>query len=77
MRALENVIGHACMMTLGETGDVQNLPEYLRAPTSEPAEQAKPPADSLEDHERLLIVDALARAKGNQSQSGPFASDRP
>ena len=69
VRELENVIGHACMMTLGDTGDVQDLPEYLRTATSETAAQVTPSLESLEDHERLLIVDALARAEGNQSQA--------
>ena len=30
VRELENAIGHACMMTRGETIDVRDLPEYLR-----------------------------------------------
>jgi DNA-binding NtrC family response regulator len=69
VRELENVIGHACMMTLGDTADVQDLPEYLRLPSAETAEADTTRSGSLEDHERLLIVDALARAEGNQSQA--------
>lgn len=30
VRELENVIGHACMMAMGEVIDVTDLPEYLR-----------------------------------------------
>ncbi|MDP9171976.1 MAG: sigma-54 dependent transcriptional regulator, partial [Acidobacteriota bacterium] len=32
VRELENVLGHACIMALGETIDVQDFPEYLRFP---------------------------------------------
>ena len=32
IRELENVIGHACMMVLGDTIDARDLPDYLRAP---------------------------------------------
>src|SRR6266567_3536295 len=32
VRELENVIGHACMMVMGDTIDVQDLPEYLWEP---------------------------------------------
>ena len=32
IRELENVIGHGCMMAPGSTVDIQDLPEYLRAP---------------------------------------------
>ena len=32
VRELENVLGHACIMAVAETIDVQDLPEYLRFP---------------------------------------------
>ncbi len=76
IRELENVIGYACMMVLGETIDVQDLPEYLRFPlraNSAPASgghSAAAPAPTegtFEEHEKRLIAEALAHANGNQS----------
>ncbi len=34
VRELENVLGHACMMALGDTIDVQDLPGYMRSPSA-------------------------------------------
>jgi DNA-binding NtrC family response regulator len=72
VRELENALGHACMMALGETIDVQDLPDYLRFSTrsSSPAD----PVDSLNEvtfdaHEKRLIADALRKANGNQSEA--------
>jgi DNA-binding NtrC family response regulator len=81
IRELENVLGHACMMAVAQTVDVQDFPDYLRFPDrtatrSSPARAgAAAPvptvADdaSFEDHEKHLIAEALARANGNQSQA--------
>ena len=82
VRQLENVIGHACMMAMGETIDVADLPESLRqiseADRSQPSNPAsaygEPHPDetaavSLEDHEKQLLSDALNRAGGNQSEA--------
>jgi DNA-binding NtrC family response regulator len=71
IRELENVIGHACMMVLGEMIDVPDLPDYLRSPARHPASPAMvaSPADSFEEHEKRLIHEALARAEGNQSKA--------
>jgi len=85
VRELENVIGHACMMVLGDTIDVGDLPEYLRVGrpvvVSEAAAAAAveaagmPPAmsgsevGSLEEQEKILIMRALETAGGNQSQA--------
>src|SRR6185437_9146514 len=73
VRELENVIGHGCMMALGETIDIQDLPEYLRFPSMAPggaAAGASIAGDaSFEDHEKRLIAEALAKAGGNQSQA--------
>ena len=77
VRELENAIGHACMMVLSETIDIADLPEYLRTQSPQPimAAQIKSPlgmgsADSLlEDTERRLISDALAKSSGNQSEA--------
>jgi DNA-binding NtrC family response regulator len=74
VRELENVIGHACMMALGDTVDVQDLPAYLQVRESqdEPAAAMAAPGSNvatLEEQERLLIVRALQAAGGNQSQA--------
>jgi DNA-binding NtrC family response regulator len=78
IRELENTLGHACMMTMGETIDVEDLPQNVRAtewrkhaiaatPDVAPAAVDEPP--SFEDHEKSLLVDALERARGNQSEA--------
>jgi DNA-binding NtrC family response regulator len=78
IRELENTLGHACMMTMGEMIDVEDLPQNVRAtegrkhaiaatPDVAPAAMDEPP--SFEDHEKSLLVDALERARGNQSEA--------
>jgi DNA-binding NtrC family response regulator len=80
IRELENALGHACMMTLGDVLDVEDLPptvrrSELKAMSAEAGMSAlseAPGGDgnpSLEDHERELLADALARAGGNQSEA--------
>jgi DNA-binding NtrC family response regulator len=73
IRELENVIGHACMMVLGDMIDVADLPDYLRFPTrhqsSGPVPVAEEGSDSFEAHEKRLVRDALSRAEGNQSKA--------
>jgi DNA-binding NtrC family response regulator len=72
IRELENAIGHGCMMTLGETIDMQDLPEYLWESARNSARLFDIPEDAsltLEDHEKRLIADALEHAKGNQSEA--------
>lgn len=72
VRELENVLGHGAMMAMGETIDVQDFPDYLRAPHHAGEGSAAAPLadeDSFADHEKRLIIDALARANGNQSQA--------
>ena len=76
IRELENVIGHACMVAMGDTIDVTDLPEYLRtdghadsAPAHAAVNDASPTSSSLEENERLLVIGALERAKGNQSEA--------
>jgi DNA-binding NtrC family response regulator len=79
VRELENVIGHACMMVMGDTIDVRDLPEYFWdsgdraaggiAAEADAATASQPGLASLEDHERRLIVQALETAGGNQSQA--------
>jgi DNA-binding NtrC family response regulator len=79
VRELENVIGHACMMVMGDTIDVRDLPEYLWdssertgavAGAERDAAQSSPDGvGTLEDQERRLIAQALETAGGNQSQA--------
>ncbi len=82
VRELENVIGHACMMVLSDTIDVADLPEPVRSPESlgtgstralpdsvATAPESAPTVSMLEDTERRLISDALAKASGNQSEA--------
>ena len=83
VRELENAIGHACMMCLSDTIDVGDLPEYLRNPENAPTEITRPvadrvmvpdsqssvPASLLENTERQLIIEALAKTSGNQSEA--------
>ena len=81
IRELENVIGHACMIVMGDTIDVGDLPIYLRAGThSDPASShavavpATTTGDSLEENERMLVAGALERAQGNQSEAARLLS---
>lgn len=70
VRELENVLGHGCMMAMGEMIDVQDLPEYLRSHphiVSSIVRIDAPDNATFEAHEKRLLVDALAQANGNQS----------
>lgn len=80
VRELENALGHACMMVMGDTIDVEDLPLSVRGQTAKRSAEAgvipisssldKPPEEmSFEDHERDLLVGALQKANGNQSQA--------
>jgi transcriptional regulator with PAS, ATPase and Fis domain len=78
VRELENALGHASMMVMSDTIDVQDLPEYLRVPafnegpSSESTAHVAPiltELGALEDHERGLVVRAMEAAGGNQSQA--------
>jgi DNA-binding NtrC family response regulator len=74
VRELENVIAHACMMVMGDTIDVRDLPEYLwdGRPAGEDGEvpaPAPPPAGLLVDKERRMIIKALETTGGNQSKA--------
>ncbi len=74
IRELENVLGHACMMAMGDMVDVQDLPPYLHSPAGQDGSQEAlaPSADAgstLAEQERLLIIRALETAGGNQSQA--------
>jgi DNA-binding NtrC family response regulator len=73
VRELENVLGYGCMMALGTTIDIQDLPEYLRSPSTSSASPSSPDSGPMtmtfESHEKKLIADALAEANGNQSEA--------
>jgi DNA-binding NtrC family response regulator len=80
VRELENVIGHACMMAMGDMIDITDLPAQLQHTASMPPPTGGvagaveslegSPADlSFEEHEKGLLTQALAQAGGNQSQA--------
>jgi DNA-binding NtrC family response regulator len=74
VRELENALGHACMMALGDTIDVQDLPPSVRQGCRQPGEseastQGTSGDLSFEDHEKDLLVNALEKTAGNQSQA--------
>jgi DNA-binding NtrC family response regulator len=70
VRELDNVIGHACMIVLGDTIDVEDLPQYLRmgshpdlASSHLPGSDATQTVDSLEANERMVVANALNERK--------------
>ena len=84
VRELENVIGHACMMAMGDVIDVADLPpavQYAADGFRQPAAVAGGVASglpapngvgnglSLEEHEKQLLDQALTQAGGNQSKA--------
>ena len=72
VRELENVLGHGAMMAMAETIDIQDLPDYLRYPqrgADGGQTISHPDEDTFADHEKRLIVEALERTNGNQSQA--------
>ena len=75
VRELENALGHACIMAVAETIDVQDLPEYLRSPFRHTSHTTGATMDipqgdeSFESHEKRLLAEALEKASGNQSQA--------
>jgi DNA-binding NtrC family response regulator len=73
VRELENVLGHACMMAMSDTLDIQDFPSYLRAHGGQEEERqplaSTPEVGTLAEQERILIIRALETAGGNQSQA--------
>ena len=79
VRELENVIGFAAMMVMGDTIDVGDLPAYLSSSSTVQAKSAtaglgssdawmnEPEMLPLEEQEKLLLMQALDKAAGNQS----------
>jgi DNA-binding NtrC family response regulator len=78
VRELENALGHACMMAEGAEIDVGDLPSAVLDGALAPAPDVAhatgarfaPEFDApLAEHERQLVVNALERARGNQSHA--------
>jgi len=71
VRELENVIGCAAMMTTSDMIDVHDLPPHLQIPAlSVRASEG----DVLEGQERLLIMQAMETAGGNQTEAARILS---
>ncbi|HEX4039163.1 MAG TPA: sigma-54 dependent transcriptional regulator [Acidobacteriaceae bacterium] len=79
VRELENALGHACMMAEGDEVDVGDLPASVLQPevlataaagaVQGAAAEAVQEDASLAEHERRLVVTAIEKAHGNQSQA--------
>ena len=77
VRELENVIGHGCMMAMTDMIDVMDLPAGQRpgaavaygVQSTHAVIPAAISAQSLEEHEKQLVTEALELAAGNQSQA--------
>ena len=76
IRELENALGHACMMTMGDLIDVEDLPNHAAqgkaqgtAASASGTVAAIDSSGSFEEHEKSLLADALERAGGNQSEA--------
>jgi len=77
IRELENVIGHGCMMTMSDMIDVVDLPPLSaqKASAAGAIQHSSYPDDSeassqsLEEHEKQLVMQALSEAGGNQSRA--------
>jgi transcriptional regulator with PAS, ATPase and Fis domain len=76
IRELENALGHACMMTMSDLIDVEDLPiqgargrAQAAVASSGVIGAALDASGSFEEHEKFLLTDALERAGGNQSEA--------
>ena len=69
VRELEHVIGRACMLAETSKLDVEDLPSHLTATAAHPSSEETGASMALEEHERQLLVRALADARGNQSEA--------
>ena len=76
IRELENALGHACMMTVSDMIDVEDLPIYkaegraqAAAASSGGTVKALDSSGSFEEREKWLLADALEQAGGNQSDA--------
>ena len=71
VRELRNVIERAVLLADGDVIGTGELPPEVAAPMARPAPAAALPSDGvkLDEVERRLLVEALERAHGNQSQA--------
>ena len=73
VRELESVLAHACMMASGEVIDLADLPDSMTGAGQPAAPVAPETADgiynTLEEHERMLIVKAFEQSGNNQSRT--------
>ncbi|MBI4902272.1 MAG: sigma-54-dependent Fis family transcriptional regulator [Acidobacteria bacterium] len=72
VRELENVVGHACMMAQGDMVDLEDLPLYLLQNGEIEARLADDDGsgpEGLDEQEKRLLLDALDRSSGNQTQA--------
>ena len=63
IRELQNVIGHACMMSAGDMIDLPDLPEYLHSRESSHEGQG---LLTLEEVEKRHVHSILAQVGGNK-----------
>jgi DNA-binding NtrC family response regulator len=68
IRELENVIGNACMMSDGQVIDINDLPEQLRTPLVEEANQDEA-FISLDELQRRHVLRVLSRVDGNKARA--------
>ena len=66
VRELEHVIERAVILCTGTEIRVEDLPESVRQPGASPRVSAMPIGQSLEEIERLAIVQTLERTRGNK-----------
>ncbi len=73
VRELEDAIRHACAVARHGVIDAPDLPEYLQLAVRKPDGLATPAApldpETLGDHEKHAIAEALLRAGGNQTKA--------
>lgn len=66
VRELEHVIERAVILCVGPDIRVEDLPDALRHPVGLPRQATMPIGQSLEEIERLAIVQTLERTRGNK-----------
>jgi DNA-binding NtrC family response regulator len=65
VRELEHVIEHAVILCVGSDIRLEDLPDAVRHPVSLPRAGSMPIGQSLEEIERIAIVQTLERTRGN------------
>jgi DNA-binding NtrC family response regulator len=66
VRELEHVIERAVILCVGSEIRVEDLPDAVRHPSVSPRTSSMPIGQSLEEIERLAIVQTLERTRGNK-----------